>query len=62
MRYSATVSYLHGRGGVNELWLRWQLAVQGSPGVLPAVLLVHSGQVPRSREEVVGGAPRAVVG
>lgn len=56
------MSYLRGRGGVNELRLGWQLAVQGPPGVLPAVLLVHSGQVPRTREEVVGGAPRAVVG
>lgn len=59
----AAVSYLHGCGvGVNELWLRWQLAVARSPGVLSAVLLVHSGQVPRSWEQVIGGAPGAVVG
>lgn len=41
--------------------LRLRREVQGPPGVLPAELVVHSGQVPRPWEQVVRGASRDVV-
>lgn len=52
-------THLCSTAAANTLWLRRE--VQGPPGVLPAELVIHSGQVPRPWEQVVRRASRDVV-
>lgn len=47
---------LSGCGGVDQASLQGQVVVQGASGVLPTVLFVHPGQIPRPREQLLHSA------
>lgn len=56
------IKYLGGCAGMNYFWLCWQVVIQRSSGIFPAVFVIHSCQVPRPREQILHWASRDIAG
>lgn len=54
--------YLSSCTGATSFWFWWQVIIQRSASVLPAVFVIHSSQVPRPREQILHWALRDVAG
>lgn len=54
--------YLCGTAWANPFWFCWQVIIQRSAGIFPAVFVIHSRQVPCTWEQILNRALWDIVG